>query len=87
MYDFLFDLVVDPVCMGFINGRGACGCVDIFRFHRDEMDSLALEWASDENLTWPDRVDLLLKLDKLPWHRDEITFHWGNAGEMGNNKR
>ena len=77
MYDFLFDLVVDPICVGFTNGRSGCGCNETFRFDRGELDSLALEWASEENLSWPERVDLLLKLDKLPWHRNAITFHWG----------
>ena len=82
MYDFLFDLVVDPKCTGFTNAHVGCECTGTFRFNRNQLDSLALEWASEENMTWPDRVGLLLKLDKLPWYHDEITFHWDRQDEV-----
>lgn len=81
MYDFLFDLVVDPTCTDLTGDHVGCQCTGTFRFDRTELDSLALEWASEENLTWPDRVGLLLKLDKLPWDRDEIAFYWGEPIE------
>ena len=81
MYDFIFDLVVDPRCTSLTGSHYGCQCSGTFRFDRAELDALALEWASDENLTWPDRVGLLLNLDKLPWDQDEITFHWGEYTE------
>ena len=81
MYDFLFDLVVDPTCADPTGNHVGCQCTGFFRFDRAELDSLALEWASEENLTWPDRVGLLLKLDKLPWDRDVIDFYWGEPIE------
>ena len=81
MYDFIFDLVVDPGCTLSPESPTGCQCKWTFRFDRAQLESLALEWAGEENLTWPDRVDLLLKLEKLPWDRDEITFHWGEWSE------
>lgn len=79
MWDFLFDLVVDPKCSGLPDIYGKCQCDGAYRFDRNQLDALALEWASEESLPWPDRVTLLLRLDNLPWDRDEIAFHWGYA--------
>ncbi len=79
LYDFLFDLVVDPECgtesiiCNAWNGDEPC------LFRRDELDSLALKWASEENLPWPERVALLLNLDKFPWRDDQIIFYWADC--------
>ena len=82
LFDFLFDLMVDPACAGIVDRSGTCRCTSNFQFHRSQLDSLALEWASEENLNWPDRVALLLRLDQLPWHCDQITFQWDNVDEI-----
>ena len=81
LYDFLFDLVVDPDC-----GDPLCDCCpwfqdDGFCFKQADLDACAHRWANDENLPWPDRAALLLQLDKLPWHNGEIVFYWGDSDE------
>lgn len=83
LFDFLFDLLVDPDC-GVVDGlcEFATGECDI-SFCRNELDALADAWACDENLAWPDRAALLLSLDKLPWHNDRITFYWGECEDAG----
>ena len=81
LYDFFFDLVVDPDCDSLL--PGCCSCPDdgCFRYDRADLDAQAHEWAADENLAWPDRAALLLSLDNLPWHNDEIIFYWGDSDE------
>ena len=81
LYDFFFDLVVDPDC-----DDPLCDCCpwfgeDGFRFSRADLDTCAHQWASNENLPWPDRATLLLQLDNLPWHNDEIVFYWDDSNE------
>lgn len=81
LFDFLFDLVIDPNCNG-VPGASCLWCGhDAFCFDRDELDSFALEWASDEDLPWPDRVALLLSLDQLPWQDERVTFYWSDFTE------
>lgn len=81
LYDFFFDLVVDPDCDSLL--PGCCSCPDDgrFRYDRAELDFRAHQWAADESLPWPDRAALLLSLDNLPWHNDEIVFYWGDSDE------
>ena len=76
LYDLLFDLVVDPNCDG--STYDACEWYEngTASFARDQLDSLALEWASEQDLPWPERVTLLLCLDKLAWKDNRISFHW-----------
>ena len=63
-------------------GPNGCQCSGELRFDRSELDTLALQWASEQSLPWPDRVALLVKLNKLPWADDDITFHWGHWEEI-----
>ena len=81
LYDFFFDLVVDPDCGSLL--PGCCSCPDDgrFRYDRADLDARAHQWAAAESLPWPDRAALLLSLDNLPWHNDEIIFYWGDSDE------
>ena len=81
-FDFRFDLAVDANRSGILVGPNGCQCSGELRFDRSELDTLALQWASEENLPWPDRIALLVKLNKLPWADDDITFHWGHWEEI-----
>ena len=77
LYDFLFDLVVDPEC-----GDLVCDCCPWFedggfRFNRADLDAQAHQWAASEKLDWPQRAALFLGIYNLPWEDDEIVFYWG----------
>ena len=77
LYDFLFDLVVDPDCGSLL--PGCCSCPDDgrFRYGRAELDGRAHRWAADERLDWPQRAALFLGIYNLPWRDDELVFYWG----------
>ena len=77
LYDFFFDLVVDPDC-----GDLLCDCCpwfedDGFRFNRADLDAQAHRWAASEKLDWSQRAALFLGIYNLPWEDDEIVFYWG----------
>ena len=79
LYDFLFDMVVDPECDGRpfgCSGWPEDGC---HRFGRAELDARAHRWAADERLDWPQRAALFLGIYNLPWQDDEIAFYWGDG--------
>lgn len=78
LYDFFFDLVVDPPCddltcdcCSWFEGKG-------FRFSRAALDAHAHRWAASEKLDWSQRAALFLGIYNLPWEGDEIIFYWGD---------
>ena len=77
LYDFLFDLVVDPDCGGL--AAGCCSCPEDghYHYHRAELDACAHQWAGEEQLDWSQRAALILSIYNLPWQDDEIVFYWG----------
>ena len=79
LYDFLFDLVVDPDCGSLL--PGCCSCPDdgCHHFGHAELDARAHRWAVDERLDWPQQVALFLGIYNLPWQDDEIVFYWGDG--------
>ena len=86
LYDFLFDLVVDPDCDCLPFRCDAWPGDGQFRFGRADLDAHAHQWAADENLSWPDRATLLISLDNLPWRNDQIVFYWGDSDETDESK-
>ena len=83
LYDFLFDLVVDPDCGGLAAGCFLCPKHDCFRYDRAELDARAHQWTSDEQLDWSQRAALFLGIYNLPWQDDEVVFYWGDGAESG----
>ena len=77
LYDFLFDLVVDPDCGGVVTGCCLCPEDGLYRYHRADLDDRAHQWAADEQLDWPQRAALFLGIYNLSWQDDEVVFYWG----------
>ncbi len=77
LYDFLFDLVVDPDCGSLAAGCCMCPEDGCFHYARVELDAHANQWAADEQLDWSQRAALILSIYNLPWQDDEIVFYWG----------
>ena len=75
LYDFLFDLVVDPDCGGLAAGCCLCPEDGRFRYDRAELDACAHQWAADEQLDWSQRAVFFLSIYNLPWQKDEIEFY------------
>ena len=77
LYDFLFDLVVDPDCGGL--AAGCCLCPEDGHHHyeRAKLDTRAHRWAAAEQLDWSQRAALFLGIYNLPWQDDAIVFYWG----------
>ena len=87
LYDFLFDLVVDPDCDAL--PLGLCSCPDDgrYRFNHAELDARAHRWAADERLDWSQRAALFLGIYNLPWQDDEIVFYWGDSDESDESEK
>ena len=78
LFDFLFDLLVDPDYVPWLPWRYAWPEGNRFPLERSALDEQAHEWAADEDLPWPERAQLLLQLDNLPWENDRVVFYWGD---------
>lgn len=77
LYDFFFDLVVDPECDDLLSACCPWFRDDGFRFSRADLDAHAHRWAANEKLDWSQRAALFLGIYNLSWQDDEIVFYWG----------
>ena len=85
VYDFLFDLMIDPL-VGIASGNegeagdwGASWANNgLYAFSRDLLTQRASEWADQNGIDAIGRTTLLGWIAGLPWRDETIMLHLGN---------
>lgn len=84
VYDFLFDLLLDPdtgleeSADGDDTWGGSWENHGLYEFSKDGLQGRADNWARHRNLNPVENADLRQWISDLPWEADRVTLMLGN---------